>query len=151
LPDANPTLARLDDQIAWYDRKSGWNQQCLKVLKVTEMVIAGAIPVSAAFDPPAWLAPVLGASVVMLEGVLGLFQFSALWTSYRATAEALKHEKYLFAAGAGPYRAVKDPVVTLAERVESLVSQEHAKWVRGRQVEEEPAAGSGPGGSPPRP
>ncbi|HLZ23716.1 MAG TPA: hypothetical protein VKQ30_16520 [Ktedonobacterales bacterium] len=46
----------------------------------------------------------------------------------------LKHEKYLFLAGAPPYRVAEaDRLPLLAERVESLVSQEHAKWVSARQ------------------
>lgn len=133
----HPTLERLDDQIAWYDEKSRASQQWFKGLKVVQMVMAGVIPLSAAFTPPPWLTPCLGAAVVMIEGVQGLYQFNTLWSTYRATCEALKHEKYLFLAAAGPYRGVEDPLVTLAERVESLVSQEHAKWVRGRQSEEE--------------
>jgi hypothetical protein len=41
----------------------------------------------------------------------------------------LKHEKYLYLAQAGPYAGADKPVVVLAERTESLISQEHAKWV----------------------
>ena len=47
--------------------------------------------------------------------------------------ERLKHEKFLFTAGAGPYKAAVDPERLLAERVESLVSQEHAAWASHRE------------------
>ena len=57
---------------------------------------------------------------------------------YRSTAEALKHEKYLFLSSAGPYAAA-DRLRLLAERVEDLVSQEHAKWTQGwEQAERRP-------------
>src|SRR5262245_32548333 len=54
------------------------------------------------------------------------------WITYRSTAEALKREKHLFLATAGPYGA-ENPHSLLAERVESLVSQEHAKWASGQE------------------
>jgi hypothetical protein len=41
----------------------------------------------------------------------------------------LKHEKYLFLGQAGPYSKAENPTQVLAERVESLASQDHAKWV----------------------
>ena len=49
---------------------------------------------------------------------------------YRATAERLKHEKFLFLSAAGPYRGliVPDALILLAERVEEHVSTEHANW-----------------------
>ena len=57
-------------------------------------------------------------------------QYSTLWVMYRATAERLKHEKYLFLSGAGPYKGLAEPerLVALAERVEEHVSTEHANW-----------------------
>jgi hypothetical protein len=36
-------------------------------------------------------------------------------------------------AHAGPYAGEGDPETLLAERVESLVSQEHAAWVSNRE------------------
>jgi hypothetical protein len=47
--------------------------------------------------------------------------------TYRSTAEALKHECYL--AKAGLYVG-EDRQSQLAERLEGLVSQEHAKGLR---------------------
>ena len=77
-------------------------------------------------------AAVLGAVVVVLEGIQHLNQYQSNWISYRATAEALKHEKYLFLARAGPYTGPQaEPL--LAERIESLISQEHSKWVSARE------------------
>jgi hypothetical protein len=45
----------------------------------------------------------------------------------------LKHEKYLYLANAGPYATVAVAHALLAERIESLVSQEHAKWAAGQE------------------
>ena len=39
---------RLEDQIAWYDRKSLWHQRQYKVLKVVSMIAAALVPLTAA-------------------------------------------------------------------------------------------------------
>jgi hypothetical protein len=90
----------------------------------------------------------LGVRIAILEGLQQLHQYHANWIGYRATCEALRHEKFLFLAKAGPYTAASDPRALLAERVESLVSQENTKWTAA-QVFPEPAKKSD-GGSGPR-
>jgi hypothetical protein len=74
-----------------------------------------------------------GALIVVLEGVQQLQQYQQNWTTYRSTCERLKHEKFLFHARAGPYSSAPRPEAVLAERVEGLVSQEHAAWVSHRE------------------
>jgi hypothetical protein len=78
---------------------------------------------------------VLGILVTLFEGMLQLNQYHENWIRYRSTCESLKHEKYIFVANAGPYAGVDNPRAMLAERVESLVSQEHAKWATVQQQE----------------
>lgn len=140
----DPTLARLDDQIAWYDRKSVYAQRTFKQLKVAELAAAAAIPVIAAFGVTAAVGAILGAVVVVLEGVQHLNQFQSNWITYRSTAEALKHEKYLHLAGAQPYDGDRS-LQLLAERIEGLISQEHAKWSSARE-ETSTQSGTGRGG-----
>ena len=125
----NATLDRLEDQIAWYDRKSSTNQKWFKWLKMTAVVAAAAIPFSAGFGGPALLTGGLGVLIVVLEGLQSVNQFQHQWITYRSTCEELKHEKFLSLAKAGPYAEVKNPDALLAERIESLISREHAKWV----------------------
>jgi hypothetical protein len=71
---AQVTEARLDDQIAWYDARSGHCQRMFKGLKLAELAAAAAIPCSISTRHP-------------IDRI-----------SYRATAEALTHEKLLHAA-----------------------------------------------------
>lgn len=129
----NATTARLDDQIGWYDEKSRYCQRMFKGLKLLTMGTAALIPLFAGLAAPAWATGGLGALVVLLEGAQQLNQYQANWIAYRSTAEALKHEKYLHLARAGPYGDVANADSLLAERVEGLVSQEHAKWVSAQQ------------------
>src|ERR671910_2761270 len=132
VPQLPSAWSRLEEQLAWYDGKGAHNQRWFKALKVCQIVTAAAIPVAAAAGATSWLIGGGGALIVVLEGLQQLQQYQQNWTTYRSTCERLKHEKYLFAARAGPYAAVARPDALLAERVEGLVSQEHAAWVSHR-------------------
>jgi len=132
-PAGSAAWERLEDQIAWYDAKSQLNQRWFKLLKVCQIVTAAAIPVAAAAGAPTWLMGGGGALIVVLEGFQQLQQYQQNWTTYRSTCERLKHEKFLFQARAGPYSSVPRSDALLAERVEGLVSQEHAAWASHRE------------------
>jgi hypothetical protein len=130
---------RLEDELAWYDQKSSTCQRVFKQTKLLQIVVAAAVPVLAALSAPAALTASVAAVVVVLEGAQQLYQWQTNWVLYRATAESLKHERYLYLAEAGPYTGA-DRHRVLAERVEGLVSQEHAKWTEARSHANEPAA-----------
>jgi hypothetical protein len=129
MTDSDVTLDRLEDQIGWYDNKSMHCQRMFKWLKGVEIGAAAFIPLAAGAGLSVLLTGLLGVLVVVLEGLQHLNQYQQNWISYRSTCEALKHEKFLHLAHAGPYADAKDAHAFLAERIESLVSQEHAKWV----------------------
>jgi hypothetical protein len=133
LPDT-PACVRLQSQIDWYGNKSRKMRRAFKWIKVTEILAAAFIPFLGSLHFT-WLTPhlvlitgALGVLITILEGILHLNQYQENWTNYRSTAEALKHEKYLYLSHAGPYANAVTPDSMLAERVESLVSQEHAQW-----------------------
>jgi hypothetical protein len=128
----DPTWERLEDQIDWYDRKSQDSQRWYKRWKLLELAVAATLPVVAALQSPVWVTGGLAAVIVVLEGAQHLYQFQEHWITYRSTAEALKHERYLYLAQAGPYVGDDRPR-QLAERIEGLVSQEHAKWTASHQ------------------
>ena len=125
--------ARLEDQLAWYDAKSLIYRRSYTYLKVLQLMAGAAIPVVAGVHAAVWVTGGLGALVVVLEGIQQLGQYHANWIQYRSTAEALKHEKFLYLSDAGPYNGVPRSSRLLAERIESLVSQEHAKWAAGQE------------------
>src|SRR6266511_3469203 len=133
MTTGEPTLERLEDQIGWYDRKSNQSQLRFKVVKGVQMLAAATITVVATIGVNAAVPAALGAVIVALEGFLQLNQYQQNWITYRSTAEALKHEKFLFLAAAGPYAGAGDGRALLADRIEGLISQEHAKWVSARE------------------
>ena len=130
---SNPTLERLEDQITWYHKKSMECQWWFKRLKIGEIAAAAVVPFAAGLGASAFITGSLGVLIVVFEGLQSLNQFQHNWITYRSTCEELKHEKYLWLGHAGPYANAERPDVLLAERLESLISREHAKWVAGRE------------------
>jgi Protein of unknown function (DUF4231) len=132
----HPAWVRPNDQLGWYDHKSAVNQKRYKQIQAAQIILATSIPVFSFIDAASgrWITAILGASVAILAGFQQLGNYNDLWTSYRATAEQLQHEKFLFLAQSGPYRTLQEEEALrlLAERVEERVSTEHAKWVSER-------------------
>src|SRR5829696_1059939 len=143
----HPAWARLNDQLEWYDHKSAVNQQRYKQIQAAQIILATSIPVLSLIDAASgrWITAILGASVAILAGLQQLGNYNDLWTTYRATAEQLRHEKFLFLARSGSYRTLQEEEALrlLAERVEERVSTEHAKWVseRTQQADKEQRLG----------
>lgn len=133
-PDSG--YVRLEEQIRWYDSKSGSAQRCFKWVKYVEFVCGAIIPIAALTQQTGYVAAGLSALVIVLEGIQHLNQWQHNWITYRSTCEMLRHEKYSYLARSGQYEGLDDDLAfkLLVENVEGLVSTEHAKWVS-RQTE----------------
>ena len=141
-------MDRLNEQVDWYDRKSSSCRRGYVRLKLATLTSAALIPfISGLPNVYPWIAGALGVCVVIFEGIQQVNQFHENWVTYRATCEALRHEKYLFLALAGPYATADRPKAMLAERVEALISTEQTKWVS----QQEKDGVSGPRSTPDRP
>ena len=105
----NPTLKRLEEQIAWYDKKSSYNQRRFKLLKISQIIAGALIPFAASVGAPAAVAGGLGVLIVIFEGLQSLTQHQQSWISYRSTWQKLTQEKYLWLAKAGPYESAPNP------------------------------------------
>src|SRR4051812_9144630 len=120
---------RVDDQIAWYTRKSGANQHWFKALRVIEIVAAAAIPLLMGYvdkvDALKIVIGVLGLAIAVIAGLLGLYQFQETWSNYRTVCESLKQEKYLFLTKTEPYNS-EGPFPILVQRVKTLLAKEHS-------------------------
>ena len=125
---ANITLDRLEDQIKWYSHNAKWNQDRYKWLKVVEFTAAALVPFFAGWGGYPIATGLLGVAVLVLEALQSIYQFMSKGISYQSTAEALKHEKYLWYAGAGHYLTAKNPEALLAERIEEIVYSGHVRY-----------------------
>lgn len=125
---------RLDQQIAWYDRKSKINQKRYRVMKLMIITISVLIPFLAGLidDTTAWIKIAVGLGGVMialLEGILSLYKYQETWLEYRTTAEALKREKIMFVTQSGPYEEEKT-LNHLVERAEAIMNKENQGWTK---------------------
>lgn len=120
---------RLEQQIAWYDKKSGDAQKYYKWSKIIELICAAVVPLTA--QHVGIVAAIAGVIVLVLEGVQQLYQWNHNWITYRSTCEELRHEKYSYLGRTGEYegKTEEEAKRILVDRVESLVSTEHSKWV----------------------
>lgn len=123
--------SRVDDQIAWYSRKSKSNQYWFKTLKLVEIAAAAIIPFVAGMNGSihcsSWILGFLGVVVAICASVTGVFHHQENWINYRATSESLKHEKYLFLTQSGSY-SDEDSFESFVQRVETLISKENSTW-----------------------
>jgi hypothetical protein len=124
---------RLNDQISWYDHKSGRNQCWFKWLRFAEVLAAATIPFLSGFAGDSFQIRIaigaLGVLVAVVASLLGLLHFQEHWIAYRATAESLRKEKFLFLTQTEPYDK-NDAFHLLVQRVEALLSKESTEWVR---------------------
>ena len=124
---------RLSDQIDWYDRKSGTNQRWFKRLRFAEIVAAAIIPFLSGFAGNSFPIKIaigaLGIVVAAIASLLGLLQLQEHWIEYRATAESLRKEKFLFLTQTEPYDK-DDAFHLLVQHVEALLSKENTEWVQ---------------------
>jgi len=134
--------SRLDDQIAWYNKKSQQNQRWYKRLRLIEIVAACTVPLLAGYvidlQPLRYVIGILGLLIAVISGVIALYKFQENWTEYRTTCESLQHEKYLYLTRSEMYGSA-NPFPLLVQRVEALISRENSKW---SQYMKEPERGS---------
>lgn len=79
---------------------------------------------------------ILGAIVIISTGIISICQFRKNWIEYRATAESLKHEKYMFKTKTGFY-SKGDVFPLFVERIETLVSKEHTDWKQHLRIQKQ--------------
>lgn len=137
---------RVEDQIAWYDRKSQTSQSRFKLFRAAELIAAGSIPMFAGFGSgETWsviTVGVLGAFVAILASLLSLFRYQEIWIEYRSTSESLKHEKYLYLTGVEPYNN-NDTFRLFVQRIENLISKENSNWSQSTKVTSNPQDSEG--------
>ena len=122
---------RLDDQIKWYDTKSGTNQKNYKRLELLRLALAVSIPVLTLlieWEPMKYIIAAVGALIAFMEGINQVYNYKELWTKYRTTAEALKREKLLYLTETTPYTG-NNSLKLLIERSERLMGAENNSWI----------------------
>ena len=99
-------------------------------LRVVVLVAGALVPIMALTSTNEIIVAVLGALVVVAEGVAQLTQVHDHWIRYRRTAEALRREALAFCTGTGAYQDVVElrRDQRLAARPLDVVGQENSAW-----------------------
>jgi hypothetical protein len=132
------TLDRLDWSVQWHTLAELQAKRWYTAIKTVQIAAAAAIPVLTATGGGSvatrYLIAVLGAFIVVLEGIQQLKKYAQNALLWAQGKEALKHEYYLFHAQAGPY-AVDDGQRNklLATRIEQIIGQEVGRWAASRE------------------
>jgi uncharacterized protein DUF4231 len=126
---------RVDDQQQWYGRKSSINKKYHVWSRGLIIGLSAIIPLGAGFmldgdrgEYMKFIIALLGTIVAILSGISAMMKFHEKWITYRSTAEALLHEKYIFLTGTGRYQQQEEPFQLFVQRVESLLGDEHGNW-----------------------
>jgi len=132
----DPTVERFNSQEKWYRHHANFHRVSYLTLKTVEILAAALVPVVVALNGAAWINAALGAAVVALEGVQGVFKFRDSWMSFRSARESLMREQSLYLARADVYSKTNDNVghQLFAERIEDISSQEHKGWIAFQRV-----------------
>lgn len=131
---------RVDDQIAWYEKKSGQNKKNYHRAKVIEVVLAVLLPFISGFDniygiEVITIAGFIGVIIAIISGVSVLYKHHDKWIEYRTTVETLKQERYMFVTNSGPYK--EKNFQAFVERFESIISNENSNWAEISRKQEE--------------
>src|SRR4029077_12556019 len=98
-----------------------------------EVVAAAVIPFLSGFAgdslPIKIAIGTLGVVVAIIASLFALLRLQEHWINYRATAEALKTQKFLFLTQTQPYDT-GDAFHLLVQRVEALLSKERAQCIQ---------------------
>lgn len=123
---------RIDDQISWYDRKSGINKKWCLRLEVITILGSACIPIISSLggDTYTWsiyVVSILGVILTCVAGLMALMKYRENWIEYRTASEQLRMEKFLYLTRTGPY-AGKNSFTILVETVETILASEVANW-----------------------
>lgn len=136
-PDITTSAAwsRMDGQQRYYSTRSSLYQDRYKQIKLTLIVISGAIPIIAFLPWPEtarYLVAGAGVLIAVLEGLLLLNRYGEHGITFRRTSEGLKRERALLLAEAGDYagKKLEERLRLLAERTEALVAEENQQWTQ---------------------
>ena len=124
---------RLNDQIDWYSKKSTFNQNRFKRLRMVEIVSATLIPFLSGMGTQVpygqWIVGTLGVAIALSMALNTFLKYQENWIQYRSTCEQLKREQFLFATKSAPYHD-ENAFQTLVIRAETLMSQEVSTWTQ---------------------
>jgi hypothetical protein len=140
-------LAALEESFDWYS-KAAWRAKVgYWISEIALLVVAAAIPASAAFTDNQRLPAALGAVVVVLTGLRTVFQWRDDWLGFTDACARLKTQRAFYEGRVGEYTG-GDRDERLVQRVREIEGAETATWATlRRNAGAQRDVGGGAGGS----
>jgi hypothetical protein len=120
-----------DTSFGWYRSAAIRARRLYRVTEIGVLLVSAAIPVVAAIQPDTAVVPaVLGAVVVVLSGLRGLFHWQDNYLRFSTAREAVEAERRAYRTASGPYAdpATRDAELTAA--VTRIEQSEMANWTK---------------------
>lgn len=120
---------RYEPEVNWYDKKSILNKRLTYLFQIPILIFAAITPILAALEYTIYT---IISSAIVAAGlyILKFCKFETLWHTYRSTCETLKKEKVHHDMLTDIYTEADNPDKLFVERIESIISKEHTKWVK---------------------
>jgi hypothetical protein len=123
---------RVDDQIAWYDRKSGLNKKLYIRMEIAAILLSVSIPLVTDFitaETPYIKSVVsfMGVAIAAITGIVSLMKYRDNWIEYRTTSEMLRHERFMYLTSVGAYQT-RDRFAVFVVAVEEILTKEINNW-----------------------
>jgi hypothetical protein len=120
-----------DDSYQWYRTAAIHSRRSNRISSVIVLIVAAAIPVSAAIAPKNSMVPaVLGAIVVIVSGLRSIFHWEENYLRFSGAREAVEAERRLYLTQSSPYDDSESKDRTLAAKITSIEQQEMAGWIK---------------------
>jgi len=131
----NYLTERFEPQYEFYDKKARESRQRFLSFQIIIIVVSAFIPIvnvpGIGNDPQIRItSSILAGIVVILTSLIQLLKSHETWVIYRATANSLLGEKYIFKNNAGLYSNLTEDnrKTAFVERVENIIGQEGTKY-----------------------
>ncbi len=132
---------RVEDQIGWYDRKSGINKKMYIRLEIAAILLSVSIPLVTDFITASTpyvksVVSFMGVGIAAITGILSLMKYRENWIEYRTASEMLRHERYMYLTCAGAYQS-RERFSVFVIAVEEILTKEIKNWSTNRAGNEE--------------
>lgn len=126
--------AQLKDAFAWFSKAARYNRIAYQVAWISSLVLSAAVTLAAALDSPAAATALLGAAVVVIQGLQRGFRWSDNYYHYRAAAEELRAAAMAFDSHTAPFDG-PDAHKQLSSIVQNVVRTEQKAWLELRMAD----------------
>jgi Protein of unknown function (DUF4231)/Protein of unknown function (DUF2795) len=132
---------RLDNQTAWYGKKSAYNKLRFRICQLIIIVASAVIPIinlgvpfalgESSLGHALGITAILGGVITIVTALSQMDAYFETWVLYRTTGEALKRERFLYMNSAADYSNLSGEAKNklLVERVEAILSSENSKFL----------------------